>query len=167
VGRRIIAGMVPLLVAAAIPPAASGQDAAAFVVGGGVGGTYYCITTRCNQGTVLAGIAAIGVGRFVQLEAGVRRHFCFDCDRFMIGEGTVLVRLPDRTLSPFAGAGFGVSSDPEFMGSRWGVNAAAGTWIWPLPRWGLQLSIRGRSVGRGEAIGEAAVIVGHRFRARS
>lgn len=80
-----------------------------------------------------------------------------------MAEGSLQLRHPGRTVQPFVAVGVGLSSDPEFMGDRFGPHAAVGTWLWPCPRWGVQAEVRGRSLGSGHRMGEASVAVARRF----
>jgi hypothetical protein len=161
-GRRqlaTMAGAALLAVAsvAALPASAAGQAAPGVVVGAGVGGTYYCIVSRCNTGTLLQATAGVDVMEYVHVEAGVRRHSCFDCSEFTIVDGTVLLRRETGPLTPFVGAGYGRVADAEFMGTRWAFHGAAGTWYRPGRRWGVQVALRGRELGSGDRMGEASV----------
>lgn len=159
---RVPASLLIALMAWAAPERAAAQGGTAVDVGVGVGGTYYCIMTRCNTGTLLSAGAALRVNRFVFVEAGARRHLCFDCDRFIVVDAMVAGQYPFGTWTPFAGAGWGVASDPEFMGREDGLHAAAGTWIRPgNGAWSIQLALRGRQVG-GDAMGELSAMVTRR-----
>ena len=149
--------------AACVPVRAAAQESAAAVVGAGVGGTYYCIVSRCDTGTTILGMGGYAPAPFLLVEAAVRWHQCFDCDRFVIVEGGLQLRYPGRRLEPFVAGGVGLSSDPEFMGDQFGLHAAAGTWIRVSPRWGLKTEVRGRQVGGGDLMGEASVAVAYRF----
>jgi hypothetical protein len=156
---------IPVLLALAtsgVLPAA-GQDARGIVVGAGVGATYYCIVSRCDSGGTIGVMGAFDASRVLSVEAGVRRHYCFDCDRFMIAEADVLVQYPRQRVSPFLAAGLSYSSDAEFMGDHVGLLAAAGAWIRLRQRWGARLELRGRQVGRGDAMGELSLSMTHRF----
>jgi hypothetical protein len=142
---------------------AAAQSTRGIVVGAGVGVTYYCIVARCDTGSTIGAMGAFDFSRLVSVEAGVRRHYCFDCDRFMIAEADVLVQYPLPRVSPFLAAGVSYSSDAEFMGDHVGLLAAAGVWIWLRQRWGARVELRGRQVGRGDAMGELSLSVVHRF----
>lgn len=129
----------------------------------GGGATFYAISTRVNTGWIGRGSIGYSPVPTLLFEAGARRHGCFDCHSFSIIEGAVQVRRPGGGFSPFAAIGGGWSSDPEFMGSEWGLLAAVGTWFWFPSDWGLQFEARGRQVGRGDHMGEFSVGVARRF----
>jgi hypothetical protein len=149
------------------PTPASAQVAGDFVAAAGVGGTYYCIVSRCNSGTTVGVLGAFAPLPFVMLEAAAKRHFCFDCDRYYIAEAGVQLRYPHATIQPFLSAGASRNSDPEFMGEHTGPYAAAGVWIWPWAYWGLHAEVRGRRVmGAGNSMAEVALSVTRRLRDR-
>jgi hypothetical protein len=165
--RLLCAALLSPVLAVAAPAPASAQDAGALVAAAGVGGTYYCIVTRCNSGTTVGALAAYGPLPFVMIEAGAKRHFCFDCVRYFIAEAGVQLRYPHVTVQPFLSAGASWNSDPEFMGEHTGPYAGAGVWIWPWADWGLHAEARGRRVmDTGSGIGEVALSVARRLRAR-
>lgn len=162
-GFCVLAG----LALACASSAAAAQSSKAIVVSAGAGGTFYCIITRCDSGTIFGVTAGYGLTPAVAVEAGVRRHSCFDCDRFVIADAALVLQLSARTVSPFAAIGVGWSSDPEFMGNEVGLLAAAGVAIWPSRTWGIRTELRGRTVGRGDGMGELSVSVSYRmFRSR-
>lgn len=144
------------------PAVVDAQDPARLVAGAGVGGTYYCIITRCGTGTTLIGVAAFGPRPLLLVEASVRWHECFDCKQFVIAEATLKLRRQGRVLTPFVGAGAGVSSDPDFMGTKAGVHAAIGTWVWLAQRWGVQMEVRGRAFENWDGVAEASILLAHR-----
>ena len=111
-GVRVRPVLLRTLLALAFPPVVGAQGLTDLVVGGGIGGTYYCIVTRCDTGATLVATVGYGPAPFLLTSVGVRRHDCFDCDRFVIAEGSVQLRRPGGTLQPFLAAGAGVSSDP-------------------------------------------------------
>lgn len=137
--------------------------APAQVVSAGLGVSYYCIVSRCDTGTILNAAVAFDLGSVVSIEAGHRRHSCFDCHGFGITEGLLQLRYARTRLQPFVGAGVAHSVDREFMGSETGLMAAAGVWLWPRPDWGLRLELRGRQAGRGDSMGELTLSVARRF----
>lgn len=145
------------------PPQARAQQADGAVVGGGGGVTYYCIVSRCNTGATLVGLVGYAPRPFLVIAGTGRWHACFDCDRFVMVEASLQLRHPGRTVQPFLGVGAGLSSDPEFMGDRFGPHVALGAWLWPSPRWGLQAEVRGRSLGSGDRMGEASLAVARRL----
>jgi hypothetical protein len=163
----------PLLLAAcaaaAMPAGLAAQSAGSAVVGAGAGGTFYSISTRSNTGTIVSGVAGYELLDGLSLEAAARRHFCFDCERFTIGDISVQLRRPARALSPFLSAGFGVSSDPDagFMDTHFGMHAGIGAWAESRGGWIARLEGRVRRVGGpGDAMGEVGVVVARRIRRR-
>lgn len=151
------------VLAASVPAALVAQQPGAAVIGLGAGGTYYCIVSRCDTGATLFGMAGYALTPALSVGATARWHGCPDCDRFLIGEAGAQLRYPGRVLQPFVALGAGLSSDPAFMGDQVGLHAAVGTWIWPTARWGLQLELRGRQVGRGDHMGELSLGIGRRL----
>lgn len=150
------------LALACLAPAAQAQQTRPLELGAGGGGTYYCIVSRCNTGTTLGATATLRLTPAIGLDATVRRHFCFDCDRYLLGEAGVLLRVPGRALSPFAAAGASLSSDPEFFGDELGVFAGVGAWLW-RGEWGGRIELRGRRVRRGDALGELSLSIARAF----
>jgi hypothetical protein len=159
--RRSICVFLALLIVSV--PSAAAQQSKGIVVGANVGGTYYCIVSRCDTGTTVGVMAGVDATRALAVEAAVRRHYCFDCDRFVIAEAAAVLQYRRRLISPFVAAGASYSSDPDFMGDHVGLLAAAGAWVWPDRRWGMRLELRGRQVGRGDAMGELSLSLVHRF----
>jgi hypothetical protein len=151
-------------VALAAPAPASAQAAGDFFAAAGAGGTYYCIVTRCNTGTTVGALVAYGPLPFVMLEAGAKRHFCFDCDSYVITEAGVQLRYPHATVQPFLAAGVSRHSDAEFMGTYTGPQAAAGVWVWPWTGWGMHAELRGTRVRAGNHLGELSLSLARRFR---
>jgi hypothetical protein len=163
--RRLLrtALLLPVLAVAA-PAPASAQEAGDFVAAAGVGGTFYCIVTRCNTGATVGALVAYDVLPFVMLEAGAKRHFCFDCDSYVILDAGVQLRYPHATVQPFLGAGVSRHSDAEFMGTHTGPHAAAGVWVWARTDWGVQAELRGTRVRVGDYMGEISLSLARRFR---
>lgn len=159
--NRWTARWIAVAIAMLMPAAAEAQEPPELLVGAGVGGTYYCIVTRCNTGTIARASVGYSPIPSVMIEGGARWHHCFDCDRFVIGEGGVQVRYPASTVSPFLSAGGSLSSDPEFMGDEWGLYAAVGSWVWLSRSWGLQLELKGRQVG-SDHMGELSLLAARR-----
>jgi hypothetical protein len=151
-----------LLAAPGLAPDAAAQDVAASV-GIGAGGTYYCIVSRCGTGRTLGFNASINATHMLAIEAAVRKHYCFDCGRFVIGESMLLLQYPKHTVQPFVGAGISFSSDPELMGDELGLAGAVGASAQPWQHWGVRLELRGRQVGKGDAMGELSVFVSRHF----
>lgn len=152
---------VPALVWAG---AAQAQEVGDWVVSLGAGGTLYSIETRFDDGTIVRGGVGYLLTPTLMIEGGLRRHDCFDCDRFLIFDAGVQARHRGDRFSPFVAAGGGLSSDPEFMGRRWGAQAAVGSWIRLSSLWDLQLEARGRQVGFSSSfyMGEFSVGVARR-----
>lgn len=144
--------MLAVLMALA-PARLQAQELPGTVLSVGAGGTYYCIVSRCDTGFV--GRAGLGysLSPHAMIEGGARWHDCFDCDRFVIGDAGLQLRREGARMTPFVAAGAGVSSDPEFMGTRWGPYAALGTWIALTDGWAAQVELRGRRVG-SDSMGE-------------
>lgn len=149
---------------AGLSPSLNAQDQSEFIIGLGGGMSLYSISTRFDTGTIVRGSVGYSPIPWLVVETGARWHGCPDCDSFSILDGGLQLRLPGDRLSPFAAAGGGRSSDPEFMGSEWGLYAAVGGWLWLSGDWGLQLEARGRQVGSGAHMGEFTVGGARRFR---
>jgi len=138
------------------------QENSRVTVGGGVGGTYYCIITRCNTGTTLTALVGYSVRGPLSLEGSVGSHHCFDCDSFRIGEGGIRLDLLQRFLRPSLALGVGVISDPEFLDERKaGPYLALGLTLPQRPHLGVRLDLRGREVGfgRGDYMGEVSLLL--------
>jgi len=163
VGVLLVACAVAWPVAVVWPVALEAQQRSDLVVAVGGGGTYYCIITRCGTGGTVVGLVGYGLAPSLMVVASGRWHDCFDCRRFLVAEGSLQLRHRGRRMQPFVAAGVGVSSDPDFMGDKVGLHAAVGTWLWLSPRWGLQAELRGRQVGRGDAMAELSLTVARRF----
>ncbi len=159
---RYLIGIAVLLAIGGAAPAHA-QSPVRLVAGLSGGGTYYCIASRCNTGSTVGVLAEVEATPALALELGVRRHFCFDCDRFTLADAALVLRYPARTIQPFVAAGASRSSDPGFMGTQVGPLGAAGAWAWFNRSWGAKLELRGRRVGRGDAMGELSFALGHRF----
>ncbi len=115
----------------------------------GAGGTLYAVDTRFNEGGTVRGGLGYALGPGWTLEAGVRRHGCFDCDRFWIVDAGVQCQRPGDRFSPFVSAGGGRASDPGFMGTEWGAYASVGSWMQLTSASRLQLELRVRQLGGG------------------
>jgi hypothetical protein len=159
--RPLSCALAVALFFVAAPSAA--QSTRSMVIGAGAGGTFYCIVSRCDSGTIVAGMASLDITRLIAAELRVGRHYCFDCDRFVIAEPAVVLQYPRNALTPYVAGGISYSSDPGFMGNQTGLAGAAGAWIWPDRRWSLRFELRGRQVGRGDAMGELSLAVARRF----
>lgn len=153
------------LFAPGVEAQAGGEEAQVggdLILGAGGGVTFYCLDTRCDSGTTLLASLGYAPTPHVVIVGSGRWHGCFDCDRFLMVEASLHVRHPGPTWQPYAAAGLGMMSDPEFIGTRFGGHVGAGTWWWPSPSWGLQADVRGRHVGRGDGIIEVSLAVAHR-----
>jgi len=137
----------------------------------GVGGTLYAVDTRINEGTMIQGGLGYALTPAWMLEAGVRRHGCFDCDRFWIVDAGVQWQRAGERFSPYASAGAGRASDPEFMGVEWGPYASVGSWMHLSRTSKLKLELRVRQVGGGmrspDGMGELTLGVAHRMRTKA
>ncbi len=159
--RRLIGIMLFASVAGAAR--ADAQSFAGIGVGLSGGGTYYCIETRCNTGSTLGLFVDVPVASFVAVEAAVRRHFCFDCDRFVLADGAVVFRSPARTVRPFGAAGVSRSADHGSLGAHTGLLAAVGAWVQVQPWLDTKLELRGRQLGQRNAMGELSLSMAYRF----
>jgi hypothetical protein len=131
------------------------------------GGTYYCIVTRCNTGQALGLAAGAELTAGLSIEASARRHFCFDCDRFVIADAGASWTVPARgRVRPFLSGGIGFTSDPEFFGHSWSPYLSVGAWYWPTEKWGGQLALRGRRVAGDLGLAEATVSLARRWGGR-
>lgn len=155
--------VLTLALVAVLPAGGAAQERSDVVVAAGVGMTFYAISTRVDTGSIFRGSLAYGPLPWLLVEAGARWHRCPDCHGFSVVEGGVQLRRPAERVSPFVAVGGGRSSDPEFMGSEWGLHASVGSWFWLPDNWGLQLELRGRQVGSGAHMGEFSVGVARRF----
>lgn len=144
-------------------PAVGAQEAGEMVASVGTGGTYYCIVSRCDTGTTFLGTAGYGVRPSLMVLGSVRWHECFDCDRFVIAEGSLQLRHSGEKVEPFVAIGAGLSTDPDFMGNRFGPHAAVGAWLWPSEAGGVRSELRGRRLGKGNGMAELSVAVARRF----
>jgi len=145
------------------PGAAEAQEAGDRMVWLVAGGSLYGIETRFDEGTILGGGVGYLLTPSLMMEGGVRRHGCFDCDRFLIFDAGVQARRRGDRFTPFLAAGAGLASDPGFMGRKWGAHAGVGSWIRLADGWDLQVEARGRQVGSSGYMGEVSVGVGRRF----
>lgn len=166
--RQVFRGT--LAVAMAFAALASGgtvqaQEAGDWIVQLGAGGTLYGIETRFDDGTILRGGVGYVLTPTFSIEAGLRHQRCLDCDRFLIVDAGLQARMDGGRFSPFLAAGAGLSSDPGFMGRKWGAHSAVGTSIRLVGPWDLQLEARGRQVGLSSSdyMGEFSAGVARRF----
>jgi hypothetical protein len=166
VGRRFVITLAMGSMALVSARTAEAQEAGDWIVSLGVGGTLYGIETRFDDGTLVRGGVGYVLSPNLMVEGGVRRHGCFDCDRFLVLDAGLQARHRGDRFSPFLAAGGGLSSDPGFMGSKWGAHAAVGSWVRLSGAWDLQLEVRGRQVGisSSDYMGEVSVGVARRFR---
>ncbi len=153
---------VSILAIAAVAPAHA-QSPVRIVAGVSGGATYYCLVTRCNSGQTIGVLAEVQPTRLIGFELGARRHFCFDCQRFLMGDAALVLRYPARALQPFVAAGLSRTSDPGALGTQAGVLGAAGAWAWLEPGWGAKLELRGRRFGPSDGLGELSLALAHRF----
>lgn len=159
--ERSVTFAAVLLLAWLLLPATAGAQTA--YAAAGAGGTYYCIVSRCDTGSTVGVAAGVQLTSVLGVEAGVRRHFCFDCDRFVLADASVVLQYPRTVVSPYIAAGVSLSSDPDFMGEEIGAAAAAGAWLWSGRRWGGRLELRGRRVPGSDGIAELSAAIAHRF----
>jgi hypothetical protein len=103
---------------ASAQPAQSEGSAQSLVVGVGGGGTIYSIATRLGSGSTVTAMAGYRLSPALLVEGAVRRHQCFDCDRFLIAEGGLQVGYPGRTVSPFVSGGYGDQFGSRVHGDR-------------------------------------------------
>lgn len=163
----LAAAGVAVLVAACLPlaGAAQGQGGGAvpgegsfWRLGVGAGWSYYSLVSRGNEGIVISAVGSYTPTPRVRVEAGVRRMQCADCFRFLVAEGGIQLRLPLGVWVPFVAGGIGVTSDPEFVGTRGHLHAGLGIAREPRDRpWGLQFEVRGRQLDPGDRMGEVAL----------
>ena len=137
--------------------ASDASATAAFTTGLSAGGTYYCIVSRCGTGATIGISAGFDLTRVFAVTASAGKHFCSDCDRFFLGDAALQARMPGRTLEPFVSGGLSLASDPGLMGREIGLFGAAGTAVRLSPDWGARVQVSGRSVGRGDAMGEISI----------
>jgi hypothetical protein len=141
------------------PAEGSAQESRGLAVGVGVGPSFYCIVTRCDEGTVVRALAEYGLTSTLLLEADAGWHRCFDCSRFLLLDAGVQARRPRGALRPFLSGGVGVVSDAELMGTRLGAYGAVGAWFGAWERVALQLQLRGRLLGSGDHMSELTLAV--------
>jgi hypothetical protein len=154
--------LIPLLLLAA-PAVAGAQQGGGLTAAAGAGGTFYCVVTRCNTGLTAGGGLAWEVLPVLAFEAGARRQFCFDCDRYIIADGGAQLRLPGRVVQPFLAGGASFHSDPEFIGENMiGPYAGAGLWVFPRGGWGARVELRGHRLDPGDHVGELSVAIARR-----
>jgi len=137
----------------------------------GAGGTLYAVDTRLDEGSIIQGGLGYALTPAWTLEAGVRRHGCFDCDRFWIVDAGVQWQRPGERFSPYASAGAGRASDPGFMGTEWGPYGSVGSWMQLNKTSKLKLELRVRQLGGGmrspDGMGELTLGVAHRMRTKA
>jgi hypothetical protein len=141
------------------------QEPGDWIVRLGAGGTLYSIETRFDSGTILQGGVGYMLTPTLMIEGGLRRQSCFDCDRFMVLDAGLRARRGGDRVSPFVAGGAGLSSDPGFMGRKWGAHAAVGSSIRLGGEWDLELEVRGRQVGfaSSDYMGQVSVGVARRL----
>ena len=146
--------------------ATQAQEPGDWIVSVGAGSTLYVIETRFDDGTLLRGGVGYVLTPTLMVEGGLRRHGCFDCERFLILDAGLQAHHRGDRFRPFVAAGGGLSSDPGFIGTKWGAHAAVGSWIRLSGKWNLQLELRGRQVGVSSSgiMGEFTIGVARRWR---
>lgn len=144
-------------------PDVAAQEARGLTVGAGAGGTFYCIDTRCDSGTMIGLSSGVSLTPSVGVELSGRWHQCFDCDRFLIGDAALVFQYRHARIRPYAGGGVGYSSDPGFMGSHIGLMATVGALTSLADRWMLRADVRGRQVGSSSSMGEFTVWLDYRI----
>jgi hypothetical protein len=159
--NRILTSIAALALLA--PATVAAQQSGDFTATASVGGTYYCIVSRCDTGVTMGAHVAYGLLQTVALEARGSRHLCFDCDRYFLVEGGAQLRLPGGRVQPFLAAGASLHSDPEFFGDATGPYAGVGVWLHPMAGLTLRAELRGHQLDRGSRLGELSVAAGHRF----
>jgi hypothetical protein len=165
--RLLRAAAVSVAVAASLPLAAGAQagegevdqhQGSRWQVGVGGGWSYYSLVSRGNAGTTIFALGSYTPTPRVRVEGALRGMRCADCTRFLMAEGGVQLRLPLGEWAPFLAGGVGVTSDPDFVGTREHVFAAVGMAREPAERpWGLQLEVRGRQLDPGNRMVEVAL----------
>jgi len=161
----LYASALAAVIVLATPSTARAQEDSGFQLGVGVGGTYYCILTRCNTGSTFIAHLGYDLPGPLGVEGTTRSHRCFDCDRFWIGEGSLRLHFPGLFLRPSLAAGVGFFSDQEFLEEReFGPHLALGFSLPSFAGVGVRLDIRGRQVGfgTGDYMGEAALLLLYR-----
>jgi hypothetical protein len=167
-GLRLLAAAGVAVAVAACHPLAGGAQAgegggapdpgSPWRAGVGAGWSYYSLVSRGDAGTVVSAVGSYTPTPRLRVEAGVRTMRCADCFRFVMAEGGVQLRLPLGHWAPFLAAGAGVTSDPEFVGTREHLYAGVGTTREPRDRpWGIQLEVRGRQLDPGNRLVEVSL----------
>jgi hypothetical protein len=124
----------------------------------GAGWSYYSLVSRADAGTVISAVGSYSPTTLLRVEAGVRTMRCADCFRFVIAEGGVQLRLPVGDWAPFVAGGIGVTSDPDFVGTREHLYVGVGTAREPRDRpWGIRLELRGRQLDPGNRMVEVSL----------
>lgn len=127
-------------------------------VGVGVGWSYYSLASRADAGTVISATGSYTAWPILRVEASVRTLRCADCFTFVMAEGGLQVRLPLGDWAPFVAGGLGVTSDPEFVGTRAHLFTGVGAALEPGARpVGLELEIRGRQLDAGNRMVEVSL----------
>lgn len=155
--RRVSPAALLAAVCLLYPTTLEAQEGGDIVIAAGGGVTWYCIVSRCDDGTAAVGLVGYALRPSLLATASGRWHDCFDCDRFLIAEIGLQLRDPAGAWRPFVGGGIGLASDPEFFGDRFGVHAGVGTWLWLSPSWGLVGEVRGRTVGSGDGMADVTL----------
>lgn len=137
---------------------AARDESSPWRVGVGAGWTYYSLVSRADAGTMISALGSYTPTPRVRVEAGLRTMRCADCSRFIIAEGGVQLRLPLDDWAPYLAGGVGVSSDPDFVGTREHFFAGVGAVHEPRDRpWGLQFDVRGRQLDQGNRMVEVGL----------
>lgn len=167
-GARLLAAVVvAAAIAAALPHSggaqagegsAAGESASPWRVGIGAGWSYYSLVSRSDEGTTLFALGSFTPSPHIRVEATVRRMGCFDCERFVMAEAGVHFRLPMGAWAPYLSGGGGVTSDPDFVGTRGHAFAGVGTaWEQEEGPWGVQFEVRGRQLDPGSRLVEVTL----------
>jgi hypothetical protein len=165
--RFLAAAGMAVVLATSLPMAGKAQggggdvardESSPWRVGVGAGWSYYSLVSRADAGTTLSALGSYTPTPWFRVEAGVRGMRCADCSRFVIAEGGVQLRLPLGEWAPYLAGGLGMSSDPDFVGTREHVFVGVGAVREPQDRpWGLQLDVRGRQLDPGNRLVEVGL----------